>query len=119
MSGATGRACRTLKFPFFSGRMKGSYLKRTSETLHTPPLRTDSHLRVSSFRVRFAHGRGSSTHLEARFKAQTRCATHVGGLSDEPLLGVKDVPDASDQLQGTAVIRALEEKQHMCSVSAR
>lgn len=44
--------------------------------------------------------------------------THIGGLSDKPLLSVKDMSDASDQLQGTAVIRALEENEHMCSVKA-
>lgn len=44
--------------------------------------------------------------------------THIGGLSDEPLLGVKDMSDAADQLQGTAVIRALKENEHMCSVKA-
>lgn len=44
--------------------------------------------------------------------------THIGGLSDEPLLSVKDMSDASDQLQGTAVIRALKENEHMCSVKA-
>lgn len=33
--------------------------------------------------------------------------TYIGGLSDEPLLCVEDVFDASDQLQRTAVIRAL------------
>lgn len=45
--------------------------------------------------------------------------THVGGLSDEPLLCVEDVFDAADQLQRTAVIRALKHKEHMCSVKAR
>lgn len=45
--------------------------------------------------------------------------THVGGLSDEPLLRVEDVFDATDQLQRTAVIRALKEKEHMCCVKAR
>lgn len=45
--------------------------------------------------------------------------THVGGLSDEPLLCVEDMFDAADQLQRTAVIRALKDKEHMCSVKAR
>lgn len=44
--------------------------------------------------------------------------TYIGGLSDEPLLCVKDVLDASDQLQRTAVIRALKDKEHMCCVRA-
>lgn len=44
--------------------------------------------------------------------------THIGGLSDEPLLGVEDMLDASDQLQRTAVIRALKDKEHMCCVKA-
>lgn len=44
--------------------------------------------------------------------------THIGCLSDEPLLRVEDVFDASDQLQRTAVIRALEDKEHMCRVKA-
>lgn len=47
------------------------------------------------------------------------CPTHVGGLPDEPLLRVEDVLDASDQLQRTAVIRALEDKERMCPVRAR
>lgn len=47
------------------------------------------------------------------------CPTHVGGLPDEPLLRVEDVLDASDQLQRTAVIRALEDKESMCPVRAR
>jgi len=42
--------------------------------------------------------------------------THIGGLSDEPLLCVEDVFDASDQLQRTAVIRALKDKENMCRV---
>lgn len=44
--------------------------------------------------------------------------THIGGLSDEPLLRVEDMLDASDQLQRTVVIRALKDKEHMCSVRA-
>lgn len=44
--------------------------------------------------------------------------TYIGGLSDEPLLCVEDVFDASDQLQRTTVIRALKDKEHMCSVKA-
>lgn len=44
--------------------------------------------------------------------------THIGSLSDEPLLRVEDVFDASDQLQRTAVIRALKDKEHMCCVKA-
>lgn len=51
-------------------------------------------------------------------KCKEHHPTHIGGLSDEPLLSVKDVSDASDQLQGTAVIRALKENEHMCSVKA-
>lgn len=39
--------------------------------------------------------------------------THIGGLSDEPLLCVEDVFDASDQLQRTAVIRALKDKENI------
>lgn len=41
---------------------------------------------------------------------------YVRGVSDEPLLRVEDVFDASHQLQRTAVIRALEEKETMCCV---
>ena len=48
----------------------------------------------------------------------TCISTHVGRLPDEPLLRVEDVFDASDQLQRTAVIRALEDKEHMCRVKA-
>lgn len=44
--------------------------------------------------------------------------THIGGLSDEPLLRVEDMLDASDQLQRTVVIRALKDREHMCSVKA-
>lgn len=43
--------------------------------------------------------------------------TYIGGLSDQPLLCVEDVLDASDQLQRTAVIRALKDKARMCPVS--
>lgn len=50
--------------------------------------------------------------------AHTSNTTHIGGLPDEPLLCVEDVFDASDQLQRTAVIRALEDKEHMCQVRA-
>lgn len=35
--------------------------------------------------------------------------TYICGFSDEPLLCVEDVFDASDQLQRTAVIRALKD----------
>lgn len=44
--------------------------------------------------------------------------TYVCSLSDEPLLCVKDVFDTSDQLQRTAVIRALKDKEHMSCVKA-
>lgn len=42
--------------------------------------------------------------------------TYICSLSDEPLLCVEDVFDASYQLQRTAVIRALEDKENMCRV---
>lgn len=45
-------------------------------------------------------------------------STHISGLSDESLLCVEDVFDASDQLKRTAVIRALKDKEHMCRVKA-
>lgn len=44
--------------------------------------------------------------------------TYICSLPDEPLLRIKDVFDASDQLQRTAVIRALKDKEHMCCVKA-
>lgn len=42
--------------------------------------------------------------------------TYICSLSDEPLLCVEDVFDTSDQLQRTAVIRALQDKEHMSCV---
>lgn len=39
--------------------------------------------------------------------------TYIGSLSDEPLLRVEDVFDASDQLQRTSVIRALKDEENM------
>lgn len=44
--------------------------------------------------------------------------TYICSFSDEPLLCVEDVFDASHQLQRTAVIRALEGKDNMCCVKA-
>lgn len=55
---------------------------------------------------------------EERSVRRTSPSTHIGGLSDEPLLRVEDVFDASDQLQRTSVIRALKVKEHMCCVKS-
>ena len=61
----------------------------------------------------FLQNTHTNTHTHTRVHP-----THIGGLSDEPLLCVEDVFDASDQLQRTAVIRALKDKDRMCCVKA-